>query len=245
VQTYAAAIGLSVLGSLGGLFAASTFLLLGDSLRARIIPWAISFAVGTLLGAALLALLPEALESIPPINALGTLLGGVLTFFLLEKLVLWRHCHDGQECEVHTTSAASLVIVGDALHTFVDGAIIAAAVLTSIPLGITTALAVAAHEIPQEVGDVAILLRAGYSRSRALLLNILSATGGVLGALLMLLASQSVPQALPYVLSFAAGSFLYVAMSDLIPDLHRGEIEGGAIRQMLLIAAGIFTIVLL
>jgi zinc and cadmium transporter len=245
VQTFTAAIGLSVLGSLGGLLAASTFLLLGDKPRARVVPWAITYAVGTLLGAALLALLPKALESLPPSNALATLLAGVLTFFLLEKLVLWRHCHDGHECEVHTSSAASLVIIGDAFHTFVDGAIIAAAVLTSIPLGITTALAVAAHEIPQEVGDVAILLRAGYSRSRALMLNILSGVGGVLGALLMLVASQSLPQVLPYVLSFAGGSFLYVAMSDLIPDLHRGEIEGGAVRQMLLISAGILTIVLL
>lgn len=245
MNTYAAAIALSVLGSLGGLLAASSFLLLGDKPRARLVPWAITYAVGTLLGAALLALLPEALETLPPSNALGTLLGGVLTFFLLEKLVLWRHCHDGQECEVHPSSAASLVIVGDAFHTFVDGAIIAAAVLTSIPLGITTALAVAAHEIPQEVGDVAILLRAGYSKSRALMLNILSGVGGVLGALLMLMASQWMPQVLPYVLSFAGGSFLYVAMSDLIPDLHRGEIEGGAIRQMLVISAGILTIVLL
>jgi zinc and cadmium transporter len=245
VQTFTAAIGLSVLGSFGGLLAASTFLLLGDSLRARLVPWAISYAVGTLLGVALLALLPTALESIPATNALGTLLGGVLTFFLLEKLVLWRHCHDGQDCEVHTTSAASLVIVGDAFHTFVDGAIIAAAVLTSIPLGITTALAVAAHEIPQEVGDVAILLRAGYSRSRALLLNILSGVGGILGAGGMLLASQSLPYALPYVLAFAGGSFLYVAMSDLIPDLHRGNADGGAIRQLLLIGAGILTIILL
>ncbi len=120
----------------------------------------------------------------------------MLTFFLLEKLVLWRHCHDGQAgVEVHTRSAASLVIIGDAFHTFVDGAIIAAAVLTSIPLGVTTALAVAAHEIPQEVGDVAILLRAGYSRSRALPLNILSAVGGVLGAAGMLIASQTLPSA--------------------------------------------------
>ena len=245
MQTFTAAIGLSVLGSLGGLLAASTFLLLGDSLRARLVPWAISYAVGTLLGAALLALLPEALESIPATNALATLLAGVLTFFVLEKLVLWRHCHDGHECEVHTTSAASLVIVGDAFHTFVDGAIIAAAVLTSIPLGVTTALAVAAHEIPQEVGDVAILLRAGYSRSRALLLNILSGVGGILGAGGMLLASQSLPHALPYVLAFAGGSFLYVAMSDLIPDLHRGNSDGGSLRQLLLIGAGILTIVML
>ena len=247
MQAYTAAVGLSVLGSLGGLLCASAFLLLGDSLRSRIVPWAISYAVGTLLGVALLALLPEALESLPPTAALGTLLGGVLTFFLLEKLVIWRHCHDGDghECEAHTTSAASLVIVGDAFHTFVDGAIIAAAVVTSIPLGITTALAVAAHEIPQEVGDVAILLRAGYSRSRALTLNLMSGIGGVLGAIAMLLASQTVPMALPYVLAFAAGNFLYIAMADLIPDLHRGNVQGGAFRQMALIGAGLVTIILL
>jgi zinc and cadmium transporter len=242
---YAAAVGFSVLGSVGGLVTASAFLLLGDALRVKMVPWLISYAVGTLLGVALLALLPEALLSLPPTVALGTLLGGVLAFFLLEKLVLWRHCHTGHDCEIHTSSAASLVIVGDAFHAFVDGALIAAAVVTSIPLGATTALAVAAHEIPQEVGDVAILLRAGYSRGRAFTLNILSAMGGVLGALAMLIASQSVPNALPYVLSFAAGSFLYVAMSDLIPDLHRGGLEGGPAKQLLLIGAGIVTIVLL
>jgi zinc and cadmium transporter len=245
VPPFAAAIGLSVLGSLGGLLTASGFLLIGDSLRTKLVPWAISYAVGTLLGVALLALLPTALTSLPPTTALGTLLIGVLTFFVLEKLVIWRHCHDDEdrECEVHTSSAASLVIVGDAFHTFVDGAIIAAAVVASVPLGITTALAVAAHEIPQEVGDVAILLRAGYSRARALALNVLAAAGGVLGAIAMLIASQSVPLALPYVLAFAAGNFLYIAMADLIPDLHRGGVEGGAVRQMALIAAGILTIV--
>jgi zinc and cadmium transporter len=241
----AAAIGLSVLGSFGGLLAAASFLLLGDGLRVKLIPSAISYAVGTLLGAALLALLPQALETIEPSRALATLLGGVIAFFLLEKFVLWRHCHDGHECEVHTSSAASLVIIGDAFHTFVDGAVIAAAVLTSVPLGVTTALAVAAHEIPQEVGDVAILLRAGYSRSRALSLNLMSGIGGILGAAGMLFASQSLPFALPYVLAFAAGSFLYVAMSDLIPDLHRGNMGGSTLRQLLLIGAGIGTIVLL
>ncbi len=245
MQLYAVAVGLSVLGSVGGLLAASSFLLLGDAIRVKVLPWAISYAVGTLLGVALLALLPQALEGLPPPRALGTLLGGVLAFFLLEKLVLWRHCHDTQECEVHTSSAASLVIVGDAFHTFVDGAVIAAAVLTSIPLGITTALAVATHEIPQEVGDVAILLRAGFSRGRALTLNLLSAVGGVLGAVGMLATSQSMPYLLPYVLAFAAGNFLYVAMSDLIPDLHRGGLEGGPLRQLLLIGAGILSIVAL
>ena len=245
MHLYGAAVGLSVLGSFGGLLAASAFLLLGDSIRVKVVPWAISYAVGTLLGVALLALLPQALNRLPPARALGTLLVGVLAFFLLEKLVIWRHCHDSQECEVHTSSAASLVIVGDAFHTFVDGAVIAAAVLTSIPLGITTALAVATHEIPQEVGDVAILLRAGFSRGRAFTLNLLSGIGGILGAAGMLLASKSLPDLLPYVLAFAAGNFLYVAMSDLIPDLHRGGLEGGPLRQLFLIGAGILTIVAL
>ena len=244
MHPFAAAVGLSVVGSVGGLLAASSFLLLGDGLRVKLVPAAISYAVGTLLGAALLALLPQSLASLAPTTALGTLLAGVLTFFLLEKFVLWRHCHDGHECEVHT-SAASLVIIGDAFHTFVDGAVIAAAVLTSIPLGVTTALAVAAHEVPQEVGDVAILLRAGYSRGRALSLNLMSGIGGVLGALAMIFTSQSLPRALPYVLAFAAGNFLYIAMSDLIPDLHRGSIGGSTVRQLLLIGAGIATIVLL
>ena len=126
MRLYAVAVGLSVLGSFGGLLAASTFLLLGDGLRRKVVPWAISYAVGTLLGVSLLALLPQALERLPAGTALGTLLCGVLAFFLLEKLVLWRHCHDTDECEVHTSSAASLVIVGDAFHTFVDGTVIAA-----------------------------------------------------------------------------------------------------------------------
>ena len=239
----AIAVGLSILGSIGGVIVASTFLLLGESLRGRLVPWLIAYAVGTLVGVALLGLVPEALAELPARPAMLTLAGGILTFFVLEKFVLWRHCHDDEACSVHST-AASLVIVGDAVHTFVDGAVIAAAVVTSLPLGLTTALAVAAHEIPQEVGDVAILLRAGYSRIRAFTLNVLSGVGGILGAIAMVLASHVVPQALPYVLAFAAGNFLYVAMADLIPDLHRGNAAGGW-RQLVLIAAGILTIAML
>ena len=237
------AIGLSVLGSLGGVIVAASFLLLGETARTRLVPWLISYAVGTLVGVALLALVPEALQDVAARPAMITMAAGILSFFLLEKAVIWRHCHHDEDCHVHST-AASLVIIGDVLHTFVDGAVIAAAVMTSVPLGVTTALAVAAHEIPQEVGDVAILLRAGYSRMRAFTLNVLAGIGGILGAGAMVLASQAVPSALPYVLAFAAGNFLYVAMSDLIPDLHRGNGVGGA-RQFLLIAAGIVTIALL
>ena len=243
MQLLGISVALSVLGSLGGILVASSFLLLREGIRGRLVPWLISYAVGTLVGVALLALVPESLETLAPRAAMTTLAAGILCFFVLEKAVIWRHCHHDEDCHVHNT-AASLVIIGDAFHTFVDGAVIAAAVLTSVPLGVTTALAVAAHEIPQEVGDVAILLRAGYSRGRALWLNVLSGVGGVLGAAAMVLASRALPQALPYVLAFAAGNFLYVAMSDLIPDLHRGNDTGG-VRQFLLIGAGIVTIALL
>ena len=236
-------IGLSILGSIGGIIVATGFLLLGETIRGRLVPWLISYAVGTLIGVALLALVPEALAELPARPAMLTMVAGILSFFLLEKALIWRHCHHDEDCHVHST-AASLVIVGDVFHTFVDGAVIAAAVLTSVPLGLTTAIAVATHEIPQEVGDVAILLRAGYSRTRAFTLNVLAGLGGVLGAAAMVLASKVVPQGLPYVLAFAAGNFLYVAMSDLIPDLHRGNSAGG-LRQVLLIGAGIVTIAVL
>ena len=120
-----------------------------------------------------------------------------------------------------TSTAASLVIIGDAFHTFVDGAVIAAAVVTSVPLGITTALAVAAHEIPQEVGDVAILLRAGYSRMRAFTLNMMSASAAFSARSPCCTPRSRYRSLLPYVLAFAAGNFLYIAMADLIPGLHR------------------------
>jgi zinc and cadmium transporter len=233
---------LSAAGSLGGLLTASLLLLFNKDLRTRVVPWLISYAVGTLLGAALLGLVPEALESVAPGPVFGTLLAGILTFFVLEKLVLWRHCHDEDECEIHP-STVTMVIVGDAVHTFVDGVVIAAAALVSLPLGATTALAVAAHEIPQEVGDFAILLAAGLSRTRALLLNLAAAFGGVLGAAAMLAFGTTVPGVVPYVLAFAAGNFLYVAMSDLIPSLHRGNLDRNAARQIVLIVLGVMTMV--
>ena len=238
------ALGLAIVGSVGGLIVASVLLVVSKPIRDRVVPWLVSYAVGTLLGAALLGLAPEALETLTPPRAFGSLLGGILTFFVLEKLVLWRHSHDDHECAVHR-STVTLVIVGDALHTFVDGVVVAAAVLISVPLGITTALAVAAHEIPQEAGDFAILLAAGHSRPRALLLNLSSATGGVLGAIAMLAFGSNAPQAVPYVLAFAAGNFLYVAMADLIPSLHHGTLDKNAVRQLFLIGLGIATIVAL
>ena len=241
MRLLATALGLSLLGSCGGLLVASSFFLFSASVRTKLVPWLVSYAVGALLGVALLALLPEALAELSPQAVFGTLLAGILIFFVLEKLVLLRHCHT-DECKVHGATAP-LVFVGDAFHNFLDGAIICTAVLTSVPLGINTAIAVAAHEIPQEVGDVAVLLAAGYSRSQALLLNIVTGVSGILGAIVAFTAVEVVPGIRPYVLAISSASLLYIAMSDLIPDLHRGTIDASAFRQVILIAAGIGTIV--
>lgn len=237
------ALGLSLLGSFGGLFVASTLLLFNESLRTKIVPWLVSYAVGALLGASLLGLIPEALAELPPDRVLGSLLAGIVVFFILEKLVLLRHCHT-DHCQVHG-AAAQMVIIGDAFHNFIDGAIIAAAVLTSVPLGINTAIAIAAHEIPQEVGDFAILLHSGFSRKRAMVLNVASGAAGIAGALVGYSMVSVLPHVRPYVLAFSSASMLYIAMSDLIPDLHRGTVDRNSLRQVLLIGAGIGTVMLL
>jgi len=237
VSLFLIALGLSILGGLGGLFVASGILLINESTRTRIVPWLVSYAVGALLGVSMLAILPETLEHLPASRVFATLLVGILLFFVLEKLVLWRHCHI-HDCEVHDGSVFP-VLVGDAFHNFVDGAVIAAAVMTSVPLGVSTALAVAAHEIPQEVGDFAILLHAGYSRSRALMLNLMSAAASALGAIVAYFALELMPLVQPYFLALAAASFLYVAMADLIPGLHRGRTDASSLRQIVLIAAGV------
>lgn len=242
MSTFAIALGLSLIGGLGGLLVASSILLFPDSLRSRLVPWLVSYAVGAMLGAAMLDILPQALEQLPASRVFPTLLAGILLFFLLEKIVLWRHCHT-HDCEVHDGSVLP-VVVGDAFHNFVDGAVIAAAVMTAVPLGVSAAVAVVAHEIPQEVGDFAILLNAGYSRSRALLLNVLSAGASALGATVAFFAFDVVPVAVPYCLVLAASSFLYVAMADLIPGLHRGRTDAGSLRQILLIGAGVATMLI-
>ena len=237
------AVGLTVLGSLGGVLVASALLFFNDKARDKVVPWLVSYAVGTLLGVALLVLLPEALSHLTPVRVMSSLLGGIMLFFLLEKLVLWRHCHT-HDCEAHGT-AAPMVVVGTAFHNFLDGVVIGTAVLTSVPLGINTALAVLTHEIPQELGDFAILLHSGYSRRRALTLNVLSGVTAVAGAILAVFTLDWLPALNEYILSVSAASFLYIAMADLIPDLHRGRIDAKTLRQLALAFAGIGTIVLL
>jgi zinc and cadmium transporter len=233
----------SLLGSIGALAGAALLLAFPGPTRQRLVPVLISYASGTLLGAAFLGMIPAGLEAVPGRPILVTVLLGMVLFFVLEKIVIWRHCHK-QDCEAHS-QAAPLILVGDAFHNFVDGIVIAAAFLTSIPLGITAAIAVIAHEIPQEVGDFAILLESGYSRSRALLLNTLSASATLPGAVLAWLWLAEARALMPYVLAVSAASFIYIATADLIPGLHRRVSFGASVQQVVLLLAGIGTIALL
>lgn len=236
-------IGFSILGSIGTLAGAALLLVTPAAVRDRLVPLLISYATGTLLAAAFLGMIPAGLERAPAAEVLAAVLAGIVLFFVLEKLVLWRHCHDSN-CEAHG-QAAPLILIGDAFHNFVDGVVIAAAFLTSVPLGVATAIAVIAHEIPQEIGDFAILLENGYSRARALLLNTLSAATTLPGAVLAYLWLAEAQSLVPYVLALSAASFIYIATADLVPSLHRKFNLSSSVIQTALLLAGIGTIAFL
>jgi zinc and cadmium transporter len=235
-----------LLGGVLSVTAAAGFLLLPDRARTHVLPHFVSFAIGALLGAAFLALLPHAMEGFgDPHELFRTVLVGLLAFFLLEKLVLWRHCHHDacEEGHIHGERVPGvLILVGDGIHNFVDGVLIAAAFLTNPELGVVTAIAVAAHEIPQEVGDFAILLQSGFSRMRAFVFNVAASLTTVFGGLLAYFMLEGVQQIVPYVLAIAASSFIYIAVADLIPGLHRKVNVGATLQQGLLILAGVVTI---
>lgn len=250
-------------GTLSVLFAAMLTL----NTRASWVQMLVSYAIGALLGAAFLNALPEALElSENPAQMTATVLFGILLFFILEKLVLWRHCH-ATECELHDPAPGAaivaagvtppihggghhhdngrsgmMVMVGDTFHNFVDGILIAAAFMADIQLGIVTAIAIIAHEIPQEAGDFLILLNSGYTRRQALLFNLLSSAATLLGGLSTYFMLQDMNHFIPSLLGLAAASMIYVAMSDLIPGLHKRPEIGATIQQVALITLGITSI---
>ncbi|MGD8673232.1 MAG: ZIP family metal transporter [Thiogranum sp.] len=230
----------SVLGSVGAVAGAALFLIFPEGIRKILVPCLVSYAAGTLLGAAFLGMIPASLKLAPAFAVTSTVLAGMMLFFVLEKFVLWRHCHDSA-CEVHGR-AAPLILIGDAFHNFVDGVVIAAAFLTSIPLGVAASLAVIAHEIPQEVGDFAILLDNGYERTKAIVLNGLSAAATLPGAVMAYFWLGETRAAVPYILAISAASFIYIAAADLIPGLHRQVAAAASVRQLVLLLAGIGTI---
>ncbi len=232
----------SLLGSIGAIALAGLLLLFPDRTRRVFIPCLISYASGALLGAAFLGLIPHALEEAPPSTILPTVLVGLVIFFVLEKLVIWHHCHE-ETCESRVATGP-LLLIGDGLHNFVDGVIIATTFVISIPLGISASLAVIAHEVPQEVGDFAILLDSGYEKGRAFLFNALSGFATLPGAILAYLYLKEVQNAIPYIMALSAASFIYIAMVDLIPRLHKHMSLAAGVRQLVLMLAGIGTIAL-
>ena len=215
-------------------------------LRAAWISQLVSFAIGALLGAAFLEVIPHAFENGEPHTVAMSILGGILVFFLLEKLLLWRHSHDHDE-HSHTHDhgrSGALIVVGDTIHNFLDGILIAAAFLQSTQLGIITALAIVAHEIPQEVGDFVILLNSGYSKTKAFVLNVLSSCATLVGGVLGYYTLQVVAGWTPVLLGIVAASMIYVAVADLIPGLHRRPELRATVSQIVLIGLGIGTIAL-
>ena len=245
------------------------------------VPMLVSYAIGALLAAVFLEILPHAFEVAPSVEAMtGTVLFGILLFFTLEKLVLWRHCH-GDHCEAHAIHdeahcpdvkpkqpvkftavtqvapnisaqhhhhahddgrSGMMIMIGDTFHNFVDGILIAAAFMVDTQVGLVTAIAMIAHEIPQEVGDFLILLHSGYSKKQALLFNLFSSLATMVGGLLAYYALQTVQSWVPYILSLAAASMLYVAVADLIPGLHKRTAIKDTFMQISLIFLGVASI---
>ncbi|MCE5180297.1 MAG: ZIP family metal transporter [Betaproteobacteria bacterium] len=247
-----------ILASLfGGVLSISVAAAFAMSARAEWVPMLVSYAIGALLGAAFLEILPHAFELTKSIeNTAATILFGIMLFFLLEKLVLWRHCH-ADHCEAHVPipghdhnhghendhgRSGLMIMVGDTFHNFVDGIIIAAAFMADFQIGVVTSLAIIAHEIPQEVGDFLILLHSGYTKKHAFMLNLLSSLATVVGAVLAYFMLQSMHEWIPFCLAIAAASMIYVAVADLIPGLHKRPELHATLQQVLLIGLGIGSI---
>ena len=275
---------------LGGVLSVCVAALFALNARKQWVPLLVSYAIGALLAAVFLEILPHAIETSLNVEAMtATMLFGVLLFFTLEKLVLWRHCH-GEHCEMHAmhdeahcpelhpeqpaskkpqgvlkfklpqatqTQVLShhhhvhdsgrsglMIMIGDTFHNFVDGILICAAFMVDMQVGLVTALAIIAHEIPQEVGDFLILLHSGYSKQKAFLFNIASSLATLVGGLLAYLALNLVQQWVPYILSLAAASMLYVAVADLIPGLHKRTALRDTLSQLLLIVLGVASVAL-
>ena len=196
----------------------------------------VAFAAGALMGGAFLHLLPEATEKIEVLAVSWCILIGVVAFFILERLLRWRHCHE-ETCEVHPVGYLNLI--GDCLHNFLDGVIIAAAFLESTHLGVAVTVVILAHEVPQEIGDLGVLMHSGLTLSRAVMLNLFVALTAILGTVIGYYALEDFQKYIPYVLAISAGGFLYISACDLIPELHKERRQGRAWMALVLFLLGI------
>ena len=204
----------------------------------------ISLAVGALLGDAFIHLIPEAFESANPLLVSILIVAGILLFFVLEKFLHWHHHGDDTE-KNHVHPMGKLILISDGVHNFIDGVIIGTSFMISIPIGLATTLAVILHEIPQEIGDFAVWLRAGYHKARALFLNFLSALLAIVGVIVALLLGEVVQSFVTYFLPIAAGGFIYVAIADLMPELHKTKNIKYSMLQLTAVIVGILAMIFL
>lgn len=200
----------------------------------------VAFSTGALLGDAFIHLIPEAVRDKGEFNAEISILifAGILLFFILEKFLRWRHCHD-IDCEIHPTHLGTMNLIGDGFHNFFDGVLIAASFMVSAPLGIATTIAVIAHEIPQELGDFGVLLHSGYTKTKALWANFWMACIAIIGALLTLIVGESVGNIEKFIVPITAGGFIYIALSGLVPELHKEQGIKRSFTQLIVIIAGL------
>jgi zinc and cadmium transporter len=243
---------MGLLGSVGALLPAAAVLFIPEARRQHWMPYFLSYATGAMLAAALIGLIPEALERASTHEVGIAILAGLVLFFFLEWTVVWRHSH-GNDSHEHAPSHAhilppktgTLILIGDAVHNFGDGIAVGAACVASPSLGFVAALAVLGHEVPQEVSDFSILLSSGFSPWRALLWNTLSGLATVVGALVAFAGLGYVESIVPYALSVAAASFLYIGLADLVPNLHGRIGAASGAWQFATMIAGMVTIALL
>jgi len=229
--------------SVGSVALSGTLLLLNNKWLGKISGYLLYLAGGTLLGSALLGLIPEATEAIGLESVVEWVLIGILFFFVLEKIILWRTCHN-DDCERQNHAAAPMIIIGDAFHNAIDGVVIAASFLTSVELGIFVTISVVLHEIPQELGDFGILIKSGYSRKKALWYNLLSGSSSLVAGISAYFLLDVVQGFIPYTIAIAAASFLYVSMADLIPEMHKETKPKESIIQIFMILLGVAIIML-
>ncbi|MFH1637461.1 MAG: ZIP family metal transporter [Candidatus Woesearchaeota archaeon] len=226
-----------VLISLISLIGLLTFTIKESNLK-EILTYFVSFSVGGLLGDSLLHLLPESIELNSSLDMSLLILLGIISSFAIEKFVQWRHCHIPTSTN-HPHPFAIMNLIGDAVHNFIDGLIIGASYLSSLNLGVATTLAVAFHEIPQEIGDFGVLIHGGFRRNKAILLNFVTALASVAGVVICLLIGSYIASIKNFILPFAIGSFIYIASSDLIPELHKVTKPSRSIMQMIFLIIGV------
>jgi zinc and cadmium transporter len=241
-------LGATLISSVGSISLAALLLVFSQETQKKIIPGLVSYAVGALLAGALVGLLPEAIHHFEALD-LGhkipffVLLTAILVFFILEKVMRIHHCHN-TSCKSHIHESASIILIGDALHNFVDGVLIAASFSVSIEVGIIATTSIFVHEIAQEVGDFGILLHAGFSKRKAFLANLFSSLTAVIGAILGYWFLAKMQIALPYIMMISVASFLYIALADLSPELHKTSTLKHSVKQLLLVLLGVGTILL-